>query len=234
MKESNRARSFPRRKHLSLSAKFLFVLICLSTALLVACAGSLQRTRFIEPNKPFNEINTANFWLRVSRDADLNFSPGRVIISVHDVKFLAEPDRANQRIADELSRLLRERLYWNLLREFERRAIITRERDLDDYAALGYRVLRLETAITSLEKGVGIARYVIGYGLGDAAVQVEGRLVDQHTNALTAEFAIRVRHNGFPSWGWNPRALSARHCWRLALDDAAQQLSKNLASTIFD
>jgi hypothetical protein len=218
----------------SLSAKKFPILMPILTALILSCANNIEQTRLIASDTPFNEINSADFAMRVSTSSgDRSFEPGKVVICVGDALFMAKPEGIDAQTSDELTHLLRERLYWNLLKDLTGRAIITRDPNLGDYLTLGYRAVRLQTAITSLQRGVGVARYIVGYGLGDAVVQVEGRLIDQRTNKWLAEFALRVHHNGYPSWGWNPRALSARHCWRLALDEAAQHVSKNLASLLF-
>jgi hypothetical protein len=126
--------------------------------------------------------------------------------------------------------LLRERLYVHALRTLVPSLIITKTRNIDDYTEIGHSVDTLRVAITHVTRGNGPVRYVIGYGMGDATLQVEGMLRNAQTEVPLVELAVRIRHGGYPSSGVNPRAISVRHCLRLASDTASREIIQALAA----
>ncbi|MDK2971650.1 MAG: hypothetical protein PWP23_1405 [Candidatus Sumerlaeota bacterium] len=125
---------------------------------------------------------------------------------------------------------IRERFYRYLLRRYPHPVRVRYAYVPDEPAVLGYRVLEVQTAITDVNPGVGWLRYVIGYGAGTTAIQIEGRIQEEDTTL--AEFAIREAHAGYPNGFINTRVFNSTYCLRYAAEEAINNLSNYFRTTI--
>lgn len=193
----------------------------------IACAAPLVQTGHLHDYGALQPVDTGNgvVW-HLQRQPEL--APPNVLY-IAPVSYAAPPV-IRLSLEQELSALLRERLYMHALRTLVPRLIIIKSKDTDDYAEIGYTVDTLSVAITHVTRGNGLLRYVIGFGMGDAALQVEGVMSNAQTDEPLIELAVRIPHGGYPSMGINPRAISARHCLRLAADAASREIIQALAT----
>ena len=193
----------------------------------IACAAPLVQTGHLHDYGALQPIDTGNavVW-HLQRQPEL--APPKVLY-IAPVSYAAPPV-IRPALEQELSALLRERLYVHALRTLVPRLIVTKTKDTDDYAEIGYTVDTLSVSITHVTRGNGLLRYVIGFGMGDAALQVEGLMSNAQTDEPLIELAVRIPHGGYPSMGINPRAISARHCLRLAADAASREIIQALAT----
>ena len=127
----------------------------------------------------------------------------------------------------DLLDFLDDRLLIYLQRMAPKQIIVTTSRDTDTFLAIGADVTRTRVSITHITKGFGIVRPVLGgFGLGATEVQVEGRLEDVNTRKVAAIFARRNRSAGVAYGFMTPQSVRPRFCWRLALDESAELLSR--------
>ncbi len=208
--------------------KYMRVVILIGLlASATACATPLVQTGHLYDYGALQPIDTGNavVWC-MQRPPEL--APPKVLY-IAPVSYAAPPV-IRLSLEHELSALLRERLYVHALRILSPRLIITKTKDTDDYAKIGYTVDTLSVSITHVTRGNGLLRYVIGFGMGDAALQVEGVMSNAQTDEPLVEIAVRIPHGGYPSMGINPRAISTRHCLRLATDAACRDIIQALAT----
>lgn len=207
------------------SIRSAILMIVLASA--IACATPLVHTGHLNDYAALQPMGAAErvVWYLQKQP---QLTPPKVLY-IAPVAYAAEPV-IRPSLEQELSALLRERLYVHALRTFAPRLIITKTEDLDEYAEIGYTANTLSVAITHVTRGNGPLRYLVGFGLGAATLQVEGMLRDAQTGAPLVELAIRVPHGGYPSMGINPRAISSRHCLRLATDVASGEIIHALAT----
>ena len=193
----------------------------------IACAAPLVQTGHLHDYGALQPVDTGNgvVW-HLQRQPEL--TPPNVLY-IAPVSYAAPPV-IRPSLEQELSTLLRERLYVHALRTLVPRLIVTKTKNTDDYTEIGYTVDAVSVSITHVTRGNGLLRYVIGFGMGDAALQVEGVLLNAQTEVPLVELAVRIPHGGYPSMGINPRAISARHCLRLAADAASREIIQALAA----
>lgn len=135
-------------------------------------------------------------------------------------------------LAQEMCQVLTTRLRLRILQQVKGSVfVVGKESELVPYRRMpGVGILVVDYAITHIGKGKGLARYLVGFGLGDAKVTVEA-----HTTLTaprvheTRQMVIFGRSHGNPHGGLNPRSLSARYTLRLACDSAADKMAKHLA-----
>ena len=193
----------------------------------IACAAPLVQTGHLHDYGALQPVDAANrvVW-HLQRQPEL--APPNVLY-IAPVSYAAPPV-IRPSLEQEVSALLRERLYVHALRTLVPRLIITKTKNTDDYTEIGYTVDTLSVSITHVTRGNGLLRYVIGFGMGDTALQVEGVMSNAQTDEPLIELAVRIPHGGYPSMGINPRAISARHCLRLATDSASREIIQALAA----
>jgi hypothetical protein len=121
----------------------------------------------------------------------------------------------------ELGVFLRQYFYHGLLRQNYFDMKMPQTENLELYTENKPRLLILETAVTRIRKGSGLARYFIGYGLGRCDLQVEGRLREAFGEGNVMAFVMRYHHLGNSYMGKNPRSASSKYCLRLSMEAVA-------------
>jgi hypothetical protein len=101
----------------------------------------------------------------------------------------------------------------------------TREPNLDTMRVAGRVPYELEVAVTDAREGVGVLRWLLGFGLGASKLQIEGHLRTWPDRMPVARFACRVVHPGLSYMGLNPKALSATYVLSVSADWAAYDIS---------
>jgi hypothetical protein len=154
------------------------------------------------------------------------------VIFLRDIDSWMDDENVDEKFAEEMCQVLTTRLRMRMLQQVKGSSILVleKESELAAYRNMpGVGILVVDCAITHLDKGVGISRYLIGFGLGDAQVTVEvkGTLT---TNGVreSRQMVVFARSHGNPYTGLNPRSLSGRYTVRLALDSAAQKIVQML------
>jgi hypothetical protein len=201
-------------------------MLCFILAGVIACATPLVHTGYLndyEALQPVQGADTSVWYAQWKPDLTVPH-----VLYIAPVSYVAPPVIPPS-LEREIAMLMRERLYIHALRAFAPRLIITKTEETDKYTEIGYTVDTLSVAVTHVTRGNGLLRYVIGYGLGAATLQAEGVLRNAQTEEHLLHFAVRISHGGNPSMGFNPRAMSSRHCLRLAADAAAHQIIRSLA-----
>ncbi|MBN1901147.1 DUF4410 domain-containing protein [Candidatus Sumerlaeota bacterium] len=168
--------------------------------------------------------------MRISTDTSRLCRPR--ILYVNPVS-LSDNVKALGSISRETGTSIRDDFYRGFVREVFKDILILKEGNLEWYDDPENRIMILDLSITHLKKGNGLLRYMIGFGLGQTDLQLEGRLYDHRTAEEAMAFAIRLRHMGNSYQGLNPRALSSPYCLRMSGQEAAISLSK-LVREIWD
>lgn len=138
-------------------------------------------------------------------------------------------DTLGDKDRDELLRTLRERFYTWVGRVYPYPTLMRYNLLPDDPLLRKARCVFVESCITHAGKGFGPARYIVGYGLGSVSLQVEGRLREgSPSGPVLGEFAIRVRHHGYPRFFWNPKVLSSLYCLKHAANETSWHLMRQL------
>jgi hypothetical protein len=136
-------------------------------------------------------------------------------------------------LAQEMCQVFATRLRMRVLQQVKESVfVVDQESELAPYRRMpGVGILVVDCAITHIGEGVGAARYLVGFGLGDARVTVEARSTLAASGGVseTGQTVVFARSHGNPHGGLNPRSISARYCLRLACDSAADKLAKHLA-----
>lgn len=127
---------------------------------------------------------------------------------------------------DKLLFTTRERLFRHALRNYQYPVHVRFNVAPNDPLTRMHRTVRLRAAITDSRGGNGLARFLIGFGLGCSALQIEGELVE-HEERI-GEFAVRSLHGGYAHWGSNVMVVSDAYCLRYAADAAAGRLMDEL------
>ncbi len=135
--------------------------------------------------------------------------------------------KLGQKERDDLQRLARDRIYTWIGRGYPPPTFIRFELLPGDPLLKKGRVVFVESCVTELKSGIGILRYLIGFGLGEVEMQIEGRLREKSpAGPVLAEYAIRVSHNGYPRMGINVKSLSDSYCFKHAANTCAYELVK--------
>lgn len=156
------------------------------------------------------------------------------IILLNDVQWWAGGDIAFE-WSEELCRVAKERLRFRILKEVKGLVfVLDHERNLLPYRDMpGVRVLTVDSAITHIDKGIGLGRYAVGLGMGNAKVSLEisAKRSDEGAESIHQAVVFADSH-GNPHGGLNPRSFSGLYSLRLACDSAATQVAHHLADRI--
>jgi hypothetical protein len=176
--------------------------------------------------------------LRPSKDSSLYDSdpPTSVgakthVILLRDAQLRTDRD-TDAGLGRELCQVLTTRLRLRILQQVKGSIfVLDKESELAAYRGMpGVGILVVDCAITRTKRGMGLARYLVGFGLGDARVTVEAKATLAARGASeTRQMVVFARSNGNPYQGLNPRVFSALYCLRLACDSAAEKIAKHLA-----
>ncbi|MFC1601270.1 hypothetical protein ACFL34_02875 [Candidatus Sumerlaeota bacterium] len=135
----------------------------------------------------------------------------------------------------ELAHLLRARFRKHLLRNRPPDVLVVKDMaELAQYAeAWPGGSMTVDLAITHADKGHGLLRYFVGFGLGDAKVQVELQARrPAYADGPVHEAAALGRSHGNTVFGPNPSTLFSPQPLRLAVDGASQQLAEHLCERL--
>lgn len=193
--------------------------VCLAAALCAACAGPIRPTGFLPNTAELRRLEDRDVAMSLLID-DAPTTPD--VLAIHAQEWAARHRVRRAKLALWLEDLLEESCYNRALDRYPAPTIVTRERNLNSYLRTRETVYRLELAVTDIDPGWGILRYVVGFYAGAAAIQAEFRLRDVRTQRLIATFAIRRRHPGDARMGFNPLAMFARFTLRRAVPEVAR------------
>jgi len=160
-------------------------------------------------------------------------SPTHVVV-IRKVEWRAG-EALEPQVRDELRQLLAERLRKQiLLRKPGQTFLVRTEEDADLYRRhLGATVMRIDAAITSVDKGKGWQRHLIGGGLGDVKMVVEARAaLPPYTPGQEYQVYLFTRTAGNPCSGLNVKVYSARYCLKICCEKAARSLAGHLVERI--
>jgi len=200
---------------------FIFNTIYYPALLLLLLASCTPRTLtpvFISDDISFNYKNDKDLKVWVSPTSDTLKPPEMVYVAA--VEWMDERG-IEPPLKKELGAFLRQYFYHGLLRQNYFDMKMPQTENLELYTENKPRLLILETAVTRIRKGSGLARYFIGYGLGRSDLQVEGRLREAFGEGDVMAFVMRYRHLGNTYMGKNPRSASSRYCLRLSMEAVA-------------
>jgi len=142
-------------------------------------------------------------------------------------------DTLEERDREELLRTLRERFYTWIGRVYPYPTLMRYNLLPDDPLLRKARCIFIESSVMHAGKGFGPARYFVGYGLGSVSLQVEGRLHEgSPSGPVLGEFAIRVRHHGYPRLFWNPKVFSSLYCLKHAANETSWHLMRQLKTIV--
>ncbi len=141
----------------------------------------------------------------------------------------AAPPVMQQDDRDEVRFVLRERLYRYALRAYPHPVRVRWAYDPRDPLTRNHRIVTLQTRITDVGTGNGLARYLLGFGLGAASVQFEGEFlegaVERHP---IGAFVVRTAHAGYSQWGMNPQVYLASYCAKYAIESGVWKVMEHL------
>jgi uncharacterized protein DUF4410 len=193
-----------------------FLIIPILAFFLYGCVSPVLPPREINTTMPFNYKNDKNLKMRVSRDIE-KLRPSRVLY-VAPVEW-KEKKTLFKRERKEIGKFLRNYFYQGLLYENFHEMILTKRKNLEAFKDMGYRINRLEISITHINRGTGIYRYLIGFGLGSSDLQIEGKILDNESGEEIMSFVSRCRHAGNSYNGMNPRSLSGMYCLKMSIEE---------------
>lgn len=188
-----------------------------------SCVSSVLPPDKISATPPFNYRNGQAIKMRIARDVNLIQRPR--IIYINPVEMSLKVKKSGS-LPKEIGSSLKNYFYRGLIREVYKDTIVIKDGDLEWYNDPENRIFILELAITHMKKGNGLLRYMIGFGLGQTDLQVEGRVFDYKSQDEIFAFAVRSRHSGNAYQGLNPRALSSKYCLRMSAQETAISVSK--------
>ncbi len=142
-----------------------------------------------------------------------------------DLPYPNKPDKN-----DEITFTVRERLYRYLLRKYPHPTRVRYACTSDDPMFENHRFITIQTHLTWYDKGFAPTRYVLGWGIGQASIQIEGDIFDgfPHDGKKIAEFAIRADHAGFAQNGLNVNVLDSAYCLKYAAEEAIRLFTEDL------
>jgi hypothetical protein len=190
---------------------------------LSGCVAPILPPAKISATPPFNYRNGQAIKMRIHRDVNLVRRPR--IVFINPVGF-SENVKASGSLSREVGSSIRDYFYRGFVREVYKDTIILKDGNLEWYDDPENRIFILDLTVTHLKKGNGLFRYLIGFGLGQSDLQVEGRIYDHQTLEEIFAFAFRSRHMGNSYQGLNPRALSGKYCLRMSGQETAITISK--------
>lgn len=189
------------------------------------CVAPILPPARISATPPFNYRNGRAIKIRIARDINLIRRPRIIYIKPVDSY---QKVKKSGLLSKEIGSSLRDYFYRGLVREVYKDTIVIKDGNLEWYDDPENQIFILELAITHMKKGNGLLRYLIGFGLGQTDLQVEGRLFDHKTLDEIFAFTIRSRHAGNSYQGLNPRALSGKYCLRMSAQEMAITISRHL------
>lgn len=160
-------------------------------------------------------------------------SPTHVVV-IRKVEWRAG-EALEPRAREELRQLLAESLRRQiLLSKPGQTFLVQTEEDADLYRRqLGATVMRIDAAITSVDRGKGWQRHLIGGGLGDVKMVVEARAaLPPYAPGQEHQVYLFTRTAGNPYSGLNVKVYSARYCLKICCQRAARSLAAHLVERI--
>ncbi|CAN5480070.1 hypothetical protein BH09SUM1_BH09SUM1_28790 [soil metagenome] len=234
----------------------LIVLIC-AALFASSCASRVKNTGTLSDYSQFNCINKKGMKLRLNPEA-LKAKPAtpeevtgkrpdpanpqhlipaladdmttRAIVFVvaeptwDSAKGFKEPEKE-----DTIQFTIRERFYRYLLRVYAHPVRVRYNYRKSDPLIQDSRVITLKPHVTDIKRGEGLPRYLLGYGLGQTRLQVEGEIYEGISDPVKiGEFAFRVGHGGYAQNGWNTDVLKDDYCLRYAAEQGILEFTAEL------
>ncbi|MBI1290387.1 hypothetical protein GC173_03990 [bacterium] len=133
---------------------------------------------------------------------------------------------------DHLLFTLRERLYRYLLRAYPYPVRTRYAYRLSDPLIQKSRMITIETRITDIKRGDAWIRYVIGYGLGQSRIQIQGEILEGLERRKIGDFVIRRGHGGFSQSGLNPEVLMDDYALKYAIEASVRIICEELPEVL--
>ncbi|MGF1572768.1 MAG: DUF4410 domain-containing protein [Sumerlaeia bacterium] len=156
-------------------------------------------------------------------------NPKPVLFVVNKPKWTAV-SRLDAGEVQDVAFTLRERIYRYLLRQYPHPARVRYAYIPDDQITKDYDVIFVDSTVTDIRTGNGVARYVLGYGAGATVIQAEGsffQLKEGEPSPLL-DFALRQRHGAYPNGIFNTKVTDDAYCLKYGTEAMIEKLTTNL------
>lgn len=233
-------------------ARFLLVFQLIAGSLFLAgCGSKIIDTGFLAGGyENFNVVDKRGFKVRldddflaakVARDQEPilvlgNGSPyiddgvttRPLVLILPQPEWRAEVRFEKQPAAEEnILFTIRERLYRYMLRQYEHPVRVRYAYRRSDRLLQEGRLITVRTYVTHVKRGQGLLRYLLGYGLGQCYMQVEGEIFEgAREPKKIGEFAVRTAHGGYAQNGMNVAVIRDDYVLRYAAEEAVSKLTE--------
>jgi hypothetical protein len=131
-------------------------------------------------------------------------------------------------LRDEIREVLQQRLYYWMSTRYKDHGlqVSSTPPNTVNLELAGKKAYELETCVTEVKKGFGLARWILGFYLGATTFQVEGRIRSLPERKIIATFTYRLVFSGNSHTGLNPKSLFLRYCLRVSADWAGRDISE--------
>ncbi|MFP4379133.1 MAG: hypothetical protein ACLFUS_01415 [Candidatus Sumerlaeia bacterium] len=156
------------------------------------------------------------------------------LVYLQKIKWLAESD-ISETSRENIQRVFDLRLKKWIFQVLPTTVILIEdEADMERYETEGNMgIFRIEPAITEVRPGISILRYIVGFGLGDAAMVVEVKAYHSSLEMNDVYQAYVYTHSPGKSWfGPNPRTFWLPYCLRSAADLSTRVIAAHFANRI--
>lgn len=206
----------------------LFALI-----LLAGCSTPLKPTSFTTSNTG-TPVLIEKKQVFYTHDEELEefinqTTPKPILFVVNKPSWTAK-SRLSLQEEEEVAFTLRERIYRYLLREYDHPARVRYAYIPDDQLTKDYELIFVDTTVTDIRTGNGVARYVLGYGAGATVIQVQGsfyRSLNGEPKPLL-DFVLRQRHGAYPSGVMNTQVTDDAYCLKYGTEALVTKLTTAL------
>lgn len=235
-------------------------LLPIALAALMACSAGcgsrIRNTGFLENYTHWNAINKRNIKLGLEPQApgfaytppakvSADIPPPPVAVptdgSVKPILFIVAPAKwdakhlgsDDPKDEGEILFTVRERFYRYLLRSYPHPVRVRYAIRTDDPLLARHRVIVVSPRVTDFKKGSGTLRYLFGYGMGKARLQVEGQIFEGlEEKKKIGEFAFRVAHQGYAQSGFNTDVLDDDYCLKYAAEEGILKLTHDMPKVL--
>lgn len=205
----------------------------LSLFIFSGCSTPLKNTEFMSTNlgTPVQVQKKHVYYLHEEELSSFHVqeNPRAVLFVINKPKWTAK-SRLSPAEVEDVSFTLRERIYRYLLREYPHPARVRYAYIPDDVLTRDYEVVFVDTTVTDIRTGNGVARYVLGYGAGATVIQVEGRFshIVEGQSVPLVDFALRQRHGAYPSGVMNTQVTDDAYCLKYGTEALVGKLTTTL------
>jgi hypothetical protein len=158
--------------------------------------------------------------------ADDGLTTRAVCFVVSPVSWTAAKGFPNEPEREEgILEVVRERTYRYLLRRYKHPVRVRWAFQQSDPLTADARIITIESYVTDIKRGDAIPRYLIGFGLGQARIQIEGEIFEGRERRRIGQFGIRRGHGAYAQNGFNTRVLKDDYVLKYAAEEAVADLT---------